>query len=298
MAAFYPNAVGGRSPSNARDPELAARLSQNWAEAVIANREQAERVREQPERGDHYAPLASAFRADPHRRDDATLNALLELALPGDTWLDIGAGAGRFSLPLALHVEQVVAIEPSPAMRAELARMQVEHGIINVEVRDQRWPSDDPQLAGMADVALISHVGYDIEQMGAFLDTMERSATRECVALQFDRSPSSMFWQVWPTLHGEEQAHLPGALELIELLKARGAAVEASDLERRGDRQRFVFAAPDDAMDWARRRLWLAEHSAKVPLLRDAVEELLIERDGGWSLPDQPKQILIRWRTT
>ena len=297
MAAFYPNAGDGRSAGDGQDPELAARLSQNWAAAVIANREQAQRVREQPERGDHYAPLASAFRADPRRRNDGALNALLAIARPGDTWLDVGAGAGRFSLPLALHVEQVVAIEPSPAMRAELARMQVEHGIMNVDVRDQRWPSDDPEVSGMADVALISHVGYDIEQMGALLDTMERSATRECVALQFDRSPGSMFWQVWPKIHDEEQAHLPGALELIELLEARGADVEAGELERRGDRQRFVFAAPEDAMDWARRRLWLAEDSARAPILRDAVEELLIERDGGWSLPDQPKQMLIRWRT-
>lgn len=293
MAAVYRNDPNQR----AADPALAARLAQEWAAAVVANREQAERVREQPERGDHYAPLASAFRADPHRRDDATLNALLEIAMPGDTWLDIGAGAGRFSLPLALHVEQVVAIEPSPSMRAEFARMQVEHGIMNVDVRDQRWPSDDPEISGMSDVALISHVGYDIEQMGAFLDTMERSATRECVALQFDRAPGSMFWQVWPKIHGEEQAHLPGALELIELLEARGAEVEASELERRGDRQRFAFAAPDAAMDWARRRLWLAEDSSRVPVLREAVEELLIERDSGWSLPDQPKQMLIRWRT-
>ena len=51
-------------------------------------------------------------------------------------------------------------------------------------------------------------------------------------------------------------------------------------------------------MDWARRRLWLSEDSAKVPVLREAVAELLIERDGEWSLPDQPKQMLIRWRAT
>lgn len=275
----------------------AAELTQAWADRVAANREQAERLREESDGGDHYRPLASAFRADPRRTGDSALEALLSIAKPEDTWVDVGAGAGRFSLPLALHVERVVAIEPSPAMRAELANLQIEHGITNVDLRDQRWPSENPEINGMADVALISHVGYDIEQMGSFLDTMERAATRECVALQFDRSPGSMFWQVWPAIHGEDQAELPGASEFVELLEARGAEVEAGELERRGDRQRFVFDEPEAAMDWARRRLWLSETSAKLPALREVVAELLIERDGGWSLPDQPKQMLIRWRT-
>ncbi|MCY3557998.1 MAG: methyltransferase domain-containing protein [Chloroflexi bacterium] len=278
------------------DDSSATALTRAWAERVAANREQAERLREESDGGDHYRPLASAFRADPRRTGDSALEALLAIASPNDTWLDIGAGAGRFALPLALHVKRVVAIEPSPAMRAELANLQIEHGITNVDLRDQRWPSDDPTLSDIADVALISHVGYDIEQIGAFLDTMQRAARRECVALQFDHAPGSMFWQIWPAIHDEEHARLPGALDFIELLKARGASVDAGELERRGDRQRFVFDSVDDAMDWARRRLWLAEDSAKMPLLRDALGGLLVEVDGGWSLPDQPTQMLIRWR--
>lgn len=273
-------------------------MTQAWADRVAANREQAERLREESDDGDHYRPLASAFRADPRRVGDSALEAVLEIATPDDIWVDIGAGAGRFALPLALHVKHVVAIEPSPAMRAELANLQIEHGITNVDLRDQRWPNTNPEITGMADVALISHVGYDIEQIGAFLDTMERASRRECVALQYDRSPGSLFWQVWPAIHGEEQVQLPGANELIELLKTRGAQVDVQELDRQGDRQRFVFDTPEQAMDWARRRLWLSQGSQKLDALREAVAELLIERDGGWSLPDRPRQLLIRWRTT
>lgn len=292
MGEVYPSDNGVSAPA------LKQALTQAWADRVAANREQAERVREESDGGDHYRPLASAFRADPRRTGDGALDALLEMASANDVWVDVGAGAGRLSLPLALHVDQVIAIEPSPAMRSELAKMQVEYGILNVNVRDQRWPTDDPEITEMADVALISHVGYDIEPIGEFLDTMDRAAARECVALLYDSSPGSMFWEVWPAVHGEAQALLPGAVELVELLQARGATVEASEAPRGTDRQRFTFAAIDDAMDWARRRLWLAEDSARLPALRAAVEELLIERDGSWSLPDQPKQMLIRWRAT
>ncbi len=278
--------------------EDALGLAREWSRRVIANREQAERVREEPDEGDHYRPLAAAFRADPRRSGDAALEALLAVAAADDTWLDVGAGAGRFSLPLALRVQRVIAVEPSTAMRAELAGLQIEHGIFNIDVRDQRWPSNDPSLTGIADVGLISHVGYDIEPIGAFLDTLERASRRECAALMFDRSPGSLFWQVWPAVHGEAQAHLPGASEFIRLLRARGAEPDVAEVGRGSDRQRFRFESLDGAMDWARRRLWLAEDSARLPSLREAIAELLIEGDDGWSLPDQPTQMLIRWRTT
>ena len=56
-----------------------------------------ERLREQQPDDDFYALVASVFRADPTRTDAPTLNALLDLAPPADTWLAVGAGGGRFS---------------------------------------------------------------------------------------------------------------------------------------------------------------------------------------------------------
>jgi len=72
-----------------------------WGERVRANREQVERVREVPDGADFYAPVSGLFRADPDRSDDPVLAELVTMATPGETWLDIGAGAGRYALPLA-----------------------------------------------------------------------------------------------------------------------------------------------------------------------------------------------------
>ena len=287
MSKVYPSA----------DVETAQKLTQAWAQRVAGNREQAERLREESDGGDHYRPLANAFRADPRRTDDAALDALVSLSRPDDVWVDVGAGAGRFALPLALHVERVIAIEPSPAMRAELAQLQTEHGIFNLDVRDERWPSSDAVDDDIANVALISHVGYDIEPIGEFLDALDRSARRECVALTFDRAPGSLFWQAWPMVHGEEHVQLPGGADLVALLRARGADVEVSAIEGT-TRVRWSFESFDEAMEWARRRLWLSEGSAKLPQLHEAVRVILHEENGRWSLPDRPTQQIIRWRTT
>ena len=290
MSSVYSSSQSAERSASARQ------LAADWSRRVAGNREQAERLREERGDGDHYRPLASMFRADPHRTDDEVLEALLAIAQASDTWIDVGAGAGRFSLPLALSVQSVIAVEPSGAMREEFANLQIEHGITNVELRKDRWPSDDPGLTDIGDVALISHVGYDIEPIGAFLDTLDRSARRECVALTFDRAPGSLFWQAWPLVHGEKHVQLPGGADLVALLRARGARVDVSPIAGT-TRVRWSFDSFDEAMEWARRRLWLSEQSTKLPRLQDAVRAILVEEDGRWALPDRPTQQLIRWRT-
>src|SRR5437868_10389179 len=90
-----------------------------WAARVRANREQVETVREAAP-SDFYAPVAEMFRADPQRRDEPTLEALRALVRPTDVVLDIGAGGGRYALPLALVAREVIALEPSEGMRRVL----------------------------------------------------------------------------------------------------------------------------------------------------------------------------------
>ena len=56
-----------------------------------------------------------------------------ELVRPGETWLDIGAGAGRYALPIALALApsggRVIAVDASPGMLDALMELQAEHGI-------------------------------------------------------------------------------------------------------------------------------------------------------------------------
>lgn len=110
----------------------------DWGARVRANREQAERLREERPTDDFYAPVASVFRADPTRLDDPTLNALLDLVRPGDAWLDLGAGGGRYGLGIARAVRHLVAVEPSEAMRAVFSAAAVDYGIENVDLRGER----------------------------------------------------------------------------------------------------------------------------------------------------------------
>lgn len=271
-----------------------------WSARVRANSEQVERVREVPDPTDFYGPTTGLFRADPRRRDEALLDDLLALARPDETWLDIGAGAGRYALPLALAVREVIAVEPSSGMAGALREGMTEHGIANVRVIEGGWPPSDPTTGvpiaspPMADAALIAHLGYDIERLGPFLHAMEASAARLCAAILMERQPASVADPFWPIVHGEERIPLPALREFLVVLMAFGRPFEV----RLHERAPRAFGSADEAVGFLRRQLWVAEGGSKDRRFVAAVRERLVEREGRFTLADQRTLPvgLVTWR--
>ena len=283
--------LGGGNPDIDTRADLAELA---WADRVRRDRLQVDRFREVPDGEDFYRPVTGLFRADPRRTDEPILDALLALAMPDDAWLDIGAGAGRYALPLALHVREVVAVEPSDGMRAALEELAIEHGIGNVRSVADRWP---PMVAGpaagiRADAALIAHLGYDIEAIGPFLDAMEAAASRLCVAILMERQPSSIADPFWPPIHGEERVALPALPEFLELLRVRGS--EPTVL--RFPRPPRTADSVEELHGFVRRHLWLTPGGAKDRRLEALVREVAERPDGRWALPQPRVEIgLVRW---
>ena len=279
--------------SDALSPTVDSLLSA-WGARIAADKAQVERAREEPDPADFYAPVATRFRMDPRRTDDATLNALLELGRPDDVWLDVGAGGGRYALPLALHVREVVAIDPSLAMLSVLREDATVEGIENCRVIEARWPLDARgDAAPGGDVALMAHVGYDIADIGPFLDALESSSSRLCVAVMGESAMATVATLFWNEIHGEPRVRLPALPELVTLLFARGRLPEVRLVDRRPP----TFASLDEALAMARRQLWLRPGSAKDERLTGLVREVVTERDGRLSFDWTPTKIgIISWQ--
>ncbi len=267
-----------------------------WARRVRENREQVDRVREVGD-GDFYASGTSLFIADPRRSDadDATLAALRSMARPGERWLDVGAGAGRYALPLALAVApgEVTAVEVSAGMLSALREGMRTHGIDNVGVVEGRWPAVAAETGAAFDAALIAHVGYDIESIGPFLDALEGAATT-CVAVMMDRTPASIAEPFWPPVHGEPRIPLPAMPEFVALLRARGRSPEVRLVER----TERAYVDRDQALGLLRRQTWVRPDSDKDRQLQALLDERVIERpDGRIALRDAPElQVgLVTW---
>jgi hypothetical protein len=260
-------------------------LGREWERIVEEEFEQVESVREWQDE-DHYGPIAHHFTEDPQRTDDEILNRLREIGDHDTIWLDVGAGGGRYALPLALSSKRVIAVEPSEGMRDVLRSQAAEHGIDNLEIRDYRWPEGSDAVH--ADISLNSHVGYDIRPINAFIDGLERASSQLCVALMMDRAPSGGFVRLWERVHGFKRQQLPAMREFVALLLARGATPEIELFPR-------SFRPKDDEelLTSARRRLWLVEGSEKDRKL----QQILAEERAGIDNYEQPTAIaMIRWQ--
>ena len=280
--------VEGSNPDVDTPADLARIAEELWADRVRANRDQVERVREVPDGPDFYAPVRSIFRADPDRTDDAVLDHLRGLARAGDTWLDIGAGAGRYALPLARIVREVVAVDPSAGMLGSLREGAAEAAITNVRAIEGRWPPTEELRAALgpdpvADAALIAHVGYDVETIGPFVDAMEATARRLCVAVMMDRQPGSLAEGFWPPVHGEERVRLPALPEFEELLRVRGREPRVTIVEQ----SPRWFESGEDVERFVRRQLWIADGGEKERRFHAAFDELVVAVDGAFGLAGQ-----------
>jgi molybdenum cofactor cytidylyltransferase len=276
--------VDGSNPDLDSPADLAAAVEASWAARVRANREQVDRVREVPDGQDFYAPVRSLFRADPTRTDDPILQALLGLVHSGDTWLDVGAGAGRFALPLARALDEsggdVIALDVSPSMLEALREIAEDNAIENVQTVEARWP-DDPAARGLeADVALIAHVGYDVEEIGPCLDALEAASRRSCVAVLMERVPASAADPFWPPVHGEARVPLPALHDAVELLEARGRRPSVTRVAIEPRR----FESRDALAGFARRQLWIDPTGPKEARFQAALDEFTEQDQDGWTI--------------
>jgi SAM-dependent methyltransferase len=277
-------------PHDPLHPPLEAVLDA-WREAVLADNRQVEALSDRPDPRDFYAPIAEQFRADPRREGDASLDYLRSLVESGDTWLDLGAGGGRYTLPIALKARRVYAVEPSEGMRQVLASAARDAASDNIDVFDERWPG--PSRCPVADCGLISQVGYDIAGIGPFLDQFEAHVSRLCVAMLFEGAPVADFAVLWRPVHGEDRKLLPGLREFITLLLARGALPEI----RLFDVRRPVFESLEAIHAAARRPLWVKAGNEKDERLRQAVGEAAIKVEGGFVLQTGPRKLgVVSWQ--
>ncbi len=209
--------TGGRSVLRPSIQEVEER----YRELVERNRVQMARLFGGRPRGeDYWAKRAQNFR--PGVMDAPEVDLLLAMARPEDTWLDIGAGGGRYAIPLSVGVARVVAVEPSPAMRAQLGAAAAAAKRTNIDVVDMEWPPKPGAEVPAGDVSLMANVLYGAEDIGGFLGAAEAHASRTCVVITHDRAPNTPVPEIWEALHGEPFAELPAQRELVALLGAMG----------------------------------------------------------------------------
>ncbi len=265
-----------------------------WKQRVAAHRAQSHQVRSALGMAgqDRWEPFSSFFRADPRRTDDSEVNRLAQEVTPATTLLDVGAGAGRFALPLALRCKHVTAVEPSPSMGETLCHLAAEAGIENVTLVARPWEDVEVEPA---DVVLSAHVIYSIEDIGPFVMKLAAHARQQVCMPTFMRPPRARYAPFWPWVHGEEKRELPGAAELMQVLWELDIY---PNLEMYAPVPVRPFKDWQRALDTLRSRLFVTPDTQHDARLQQAMHALLQETPEGYVIKGTApgRLALISWQ--
>ena len=259
---------------------------------VTAEHTQSEEMRGAPPPGDHWGPFAQQFKADPRRSDDPLVDRLSREVASHHTVIDVGAGAGRLALPLALGCRHVTAVEPSLSMADALRHQVEEYAIHNVSIVQAEWEEAEVEPA---DLVLCSHVLYTIADVAPFVRKLEAHGRERVFVVLFNAPPQSQIYPLWNRVHRVERLPLPSAPEFQEVLQELGVDAQVEPLPTQGARG---FDSPEQAFDQLVRRLFLSDTDLKRWVLEGLLPEMLEEQEGVWRIrgakPLEP--VLLSWR--
>lgn len=263
-----------------------------WRAMVLAEHAQSDRARGTTPPPDFWQARTGFFRQDPRRADDPMVERIARELLPYWTVLDVGAGAGRHALPLALRCRHVTAVEPSPAMGEGFRAVAAEAGIANVSLVQATWEQADVPTA---DVVLCSNVLYTVRDAAPFVSKLDRHAHEKVLVILHTEAPLYFTAPLWKAVHGEERLRLPALKELLELLWEMDCYPNVEMLPvlpRRG------WESWDAAKQQLVGALFIAPGSSQEARLDAAMRELLVEADGRLSVREnQPgRPALVSWQ--
>jgi SAM-dependent methyltransferase len=143
---------------------------------------------------------------------------------PGSV-LDVGAGAGAASLPLAPWSTHITAVDAMPDMLTAFEQRAAELGV-SYRTLAGRWP-DVADALPAHDVTVVHHVVYNVPEIVPFLRALDEVTVRRVVLELPTHHPLSWMNPLWEKFHGISRPTTPAAGDLVEIL----SALPAQDVE-------------------------------------------------------------------
>ncbi len=164
---------------------------------------------------------AASYARSTQTRVDEFLQVLAPYLSPRKTLIDVGAGTGRHTVPLAGHLEWVTAVEPSEGMRSHIPARD------NITVVASTW--EDAEVAP-ADLVVCTHVLYGVAEPVPFIAKLERSARERVFVMLRESDLPHPAAEIRRRLVGDTGPRLPRFSELFMLLLQMGIAADVDFL--------------------------------------------------------------------
>ncbi|MGH3780557.1 MAG: methyltransferase domain-containing protein [Pseudonocardiaceae bacterium] len=176
--------------------------------------------------------------------------ALRLLGSDGGTVLDVGCGAGAAGLALVPKVSQLTGVDHAEGMLRAFEQACEQRGLAHRSVHGP-WPQTASR-AGVADVVVSHHVGYNTLDLGPFVAALGAAAHRGVVVELHAVHPGAWLDPLWAQFHGLRRPPPATADDVLAVFAELGIRPEV---------QRWIRPAqprnPESELDFSLRRLCL-----------------------------------------
>ena len=270
----------------------------SYAACIDAANAQDLRIQGKQPQDDPWASMAAeVFRHDPHRKLDANLEVVATYVQPGDVMIDVGGGAGRVALPLALRCKEAISVDPSPSMCVEFEGSAAEARISNARVIQADWLELQPMSA---DLIFSADVVYFVRDIGRFIKKIDASCRRAIITV-WSVPPPNGGAKLFHLVHGEELEPAPGHRQLLPVLWDMGILPDVRvlpDFPRWADQSAATRdGAVQLALDWV--GVETDDQDRVRSLIEANFQELFSKSLGGFHPLWFPyaRELLITWET-
>ena len=272
--------------------------AETYAARIGAVNAQRARIRGQSSTPDPWGAAATLFCFDPHRELDANLEAIASFIEPEDVLIDVGGGAGRVSLPLALRCRETINVEPSPGMKAMFETLATEAGITRASVVQANWlESEDIQ----GDVVFCADVTYFVSDIVPFITKLQGAAKRRVIFTAWSVPPPNRRASLFRLIYGETQEWAPGYRELLAVLWEMGVLPDVRVLPEPPWWDTEVPVTHEQAVELALQSHWLEpQDKDRVRALVETHFDSLFAWGSDGFRPlwrADARELLITWKT-
>lgn len=240
--------------------------------------------------------MAEHYESSSSRNTENNIRDFMHLDIwPEDTILDIGAGNGRLSVPMASKGGFVTALDPSGGMLEMLEANMRKTGIKNYKMICSRWEDISvPNDIGEHDLVICSFAlgFYDLREA---LWKMDKAASRSVCLFWFagrkhdDGLVSYIADTKWQ--EANEKASYPDYQYVINILHEMGIF---ADVNIETYEWKYPFESPEEAVEKALREKKIdpADSDTAYAYYLNRLEE---DWDGSLFLRTQADQAFIKW---
>jgi SAM-dependent methyltransferase len=235
--------------------------------------------------------LAKTYKVHARKRNerpDQLLGFILREIDDETSVLDIGAGSGRWTIPLAKTAKTVTAVEPSSAMVDNLHRNITSAKLNNIQITQSSW---EDAIVEPHDITVCAHAMYASPDLASFVRKMERYAIKTCyLAIRlppFDGIIGELSLGIYGRYHDS-----PNAIIAYNALYSIG--IYANMLVE-SDIYRWTDKTFEEAFARAKRHLRLQSSNTHDTLIRDTLAKRLSLLNNCYVWPDGMRSALLWW---